>query len=250
MKRLGIIGFGNFGRFAALHLKDHFDVSVFDARDVSTDAAAVGVRAVTLREVVAGDVVIFAVPAQTLDAVLAETAAWIRPGALVLDVASVKIKPLQLLERHLPESVEIIGTHPLFGPQSGKNGLAGLRIVLCPVRSARFAAVRQFLEETLGLLVFERTPEEHDREMAYVQGLTHLVARTLHRMRLPRTEQKTVAYQHLLDIEELLGSDSDALFYTIQRENPAAAEVRDEFVRVLDEIIKIVENGEPPKKSQ
>ena len=63
---------------------------------------------------------------QKLEPVLKEVAPFIKPGALVVDVASVKVKPTGWMEQHVPAHADIVGLHPLFGPQSGKNGIAGL----------------------------------------------------------------------------------------------------------------------------
>lgn len=158
--------------------------------------------------------------------------------ALVIDVASVKVRPIQLMRDLLPPETEIIGTHPLFGPQSGKDGIAGLPIAFCPVRASaeRIECVRKFLAETLALQVFEISPEEHDRQMAYVQGLTHLISRAVGEMELPRTELATAAYRRFLDMRSNLANDSWDLFVTIERENPFAPEVRKMLRAKLEEL--------------
>jgi hypothetical protein len=83
------------------------------------------------------------------------------------------------------QSVHIVPTHPLFGPQSvARDGLAGRQLVICPARGDQHLKVAALGEE-LGLRVQITTAEEHDREMAYVQALTHLVGRTLGGMHDP-----------------------------------------------------------------
>ena len=42
----------------------------------------------------------------------------------------------------------------------------------------------------------------HDQQMAYVQALTHFIGRAVNDMDIPDVEQKTVAYQYLLDIKK------------------------------------------------
>ena len=37
----------------------------------------------------------------------------------------------------LPDDARILGTHPRFGPDSGRETIAGLPMVLCPVRIDR-----------------------------------------------------------------------------------------------------------------
>lgn len=232
-RRVGLIGFGNFGQFIAPHLRKHCVVTVYDTRQIDAEARSCSVRVGSLAEVAAQPLVIFAVPVQYLAQILADCRAFIRPDALVLDVSSVKLRPLALLEKHLPATAEIIGTHPLFGPQSGKQGLAGLNLVLCPTRTTRLEALAVFCRDVLQLNVILREPGEHDARMAYVQALTHFIGRALKGMDIPDGAQKTVAYQSLLNLKNNLGGDSWDLFLTIERENPFAADVRERFLREL-----------------
>ncbi len=245
MKTFGILGFGNFGRFMAKHLAGRFDVVVSNqpGTDISEAATALGVRTDTLEAAAGCDIVVLCVPVQHLEELLKTAAPHVRPDALVLDVASVKVKPVRLMREYLPESAEIIATHPLFGPMSGKNGIAGLPFVYCPVRTTRTEKVRTFLAETLGVNVIESTPEEHDTQMAYVQGLTHFIGRALNRMEIPELVQKTALYDHLHAIVQTVNSDTYDLFLTIQRENPLAEGVRQKFIEALVEIHREIGPG-------
>ena len=234
MKRIGIIGFGDFGQFMAKHLKPYADISVYDPRsDLPQRAEEVGVQSASLESVAEEDVVIFAVPVQHLEGVLKRTAPIMKAGATAVDVSSVKVNPLKLMEAHLPESVNILGTHPLFGPQSGKDGIAGLKIVLCDVRGVDTQKVGRWLTDNLKLEVLHRTADEHDKEMAMVQGLTHFLAKALIQMNLKPCEMDTIAYNRMMDVMHLVGNDSMALFETIQNQNPYCAEVRESFVKAF-----------------
>ena len=235
---LGLIGFGAFGRMIAAHLRGHFDIVASDRENIAAAARATGVRAANITETAHAPIVVLAVPAQHLETVLADIRPHVQPGAIVLDVCSVKLKPLALMEGLLPTHASIIGTHPLFGPQSGKDGIAGLPIALCPLRAApeQVACVRGFLAEKLKLRVIDTTPDAHDREMARVQALTHLLSRALTELDLPETELATIAYQRLLAMRANLCHDSEDLFRTIQRENPYAEAARRALRDKLDEI--------------
>jgi prephenate dehydrogenase len=137
--------------------------------------------------------------------------------------------PARWMSELLPAHADLVATHPLFGPQSARNGLAGLRFVVCPVRGRRHRQVAAF-GRRLGLKVTVTTPEEHDREMAYVQALTHLIGRSLVNMGIPDEQLKTQSYQHLLDLCGLIGADTFELFTAIQTQNPFAREVATAFV--------------------
>lgn len=239
---MSILGFGAFGRFMSANVRGHFDVGVFDARDIAEDATAAGVRAVSLSEAAKSEVIVLAVPVQRLEGLLAELSPLIPKnagdGALVVDVSSVKVRPIEMMTRLLPRHVRIVGTHPLFGPQSGGAGIGGLPVAVCPARAdaGTVEKVRSYLGETLGLRVVDVGAEEHDRQMAYVQALTHLVSRALGEMPLPRTELATVAYERLLAMRANLAQDSWELFVTIERENPFAGGVRAALRTSLNEI--------------
>lgn len=239
--RLGMVGFGSFGRFMAGYLKDHFEVVVTDCRPLEAKAAEIGVGWGNLEQVARSRVVVLAVPTSALEGVVVELRQWLAAGTLVADVCSVKQRPVQLLERLLPREVEVLGTHPMFGPQSGRDGIAGLKVVVCPVRTTRLDSVRRLLEQDLGLQVLEMSPERHDREMAYIQGLTHWMAKALREITLPDTELSTPAYRHLLQIEEILREDSDELFLTIQRDNAFVQEARSELTDRLTQIERWIE---------
>lgn len=227
---LGLIGAGAFGQLCLRDLGPHFAVTVADPRpDLPAIAAAHGATTGTLAQAAAQDVVILAMPVRALEDVARQAAPHLRPGALVLDVCSIKTKPLDMLRRILPAAVDIVGTHPLFGPQSGKDGIAGLRIAVCPARGHRTAAVCRFLRTRLGLAVMPTTPEQHDRQMAYVQGLTHLISRTVVEMDLPELTQTTATFTHLMRMVDTVRHDSEALFRTITQDNPFVAEVKAEF---------------------
>lgn len=239
--RLGVLGFGSFGRFLVGPLRPYFSIRVWDQKNLEEEARALGVEWVSLSEIADCDIVVPAVPVQALESVLCDLGPQLRPGTLVVDVSSVKVRPLALLERYVPREVEICGTHPMFGPQSGARGIAGLKVVLCPLRTRRVRQLRRFLEDELGLEVIEMAPEAHDREMAYIQGLTHWIARALREINVPNLDLSTVAYRHLLKIEEILREDSHELFLTIARENPFAKEARAELLQRLSELEACIE---------
>ncbi|HUH10435.1 MAG TPA: prephenate dehydrogenase/arogenate dehydrogenase family protein, partial [Brevundimonas sp.] len=167
LPQLGLIGFGAFGRLTARHLSPYFDISAYDPAARDGEGLA---RLTTLEAAAACPVVVLAVPVEVLAETVAAIAPHMTPGALILDVGSVKVKPAKVMLDGLPQGVQIVGTHPLFGPQSGKDGIAGLRVAVCPVRGDKAAwRVAAFCRKALGLKVFVVTPEDHDREAATVQ---------------------------------------------------------------------------------
>ena len=228
---LGLIGAGAFGAFAVPHLRPFFDIAVHDPRaDLDRLCGAWGVAPVGLAEAAARRVVVLAVPLGALRWVARALAPHLQPGALVVDVCSVKVRPLAILAEELPPGTAVVGTHPLFGPNSGRNGIAGLKVAVCGGEGRAAAAVERFLRGRLALDVTRATPEAHDRQMAYVQGLSHLVARSLKGLALPELSLGTAGFAQLEGLIELVGGDSDALLATVIGGNPFAPAVLERFL--------------------
>ena len=229
-KQLGLIGLGAFGRLAAAHLREHFDVIATDAEDRSADAAALDIEWGSIADAAACPYVLLAVPVQSFPAVLESARPHMRPGALVMDVASVKLATAIAMQQFLPENVEILATHPMFGPQSADDGLAGHRIVLCPVRTERLEKVQEFLQDKLGLETYVCDPETHDREIAQTQALAQFVGRALAQMERSESPVRTPGYLKFRDVAETVGDDTWELFSAIQNLNPYAADMRAELL--------------------
>ncbi len=236
-KSLGLIGVGSFGAFMARHLAPYFEFVLNDeSADVLALARELGATPGDLRAAASCDIVVLAVPVQRLRPVLGEIAPMLKPDALVIDVCSVKTKPVEAMLEILPPAVSIVGTHPLFGPQSGKNGIAGLNIAICEVRGGKGPCVAKFCAEKLGLRTFEVTPEEHDREAAYVQGLTHMLAKIIVALDLPPMRFPTRTYELMMQMVDMVRHDSDELFRAIERENPFSEEAKLAFFSAANDL--------------
>lgn len=109
------------------------------------------------------------------------------PGAVVTDVASVKLAPLrELLERGV-ELTHYIGSHPLAGRERGgaisarADLFVGRPWVVCRdgKTPASDLALVEALALDLGATPIEMTPEDHDRSVALVSHVPQLVASLL-----------------------------------------------------------------------
>jgi prephenate dehydrogenase len=111
------------------------------------------------------------------------------PGAIVIDVGSVKEKIIRSVER-LVRSDQFIGCHPMAGSEkmgyeySREDLYSGSSVIITPHarnREGDVRAVRQFWEALKALTVII-SPEEHDLIMAYTSHLPHIVASSLVRV--------------------------------------------------------------------
>lgn len=234
---LGIIGLGAFGRLVARHAAAHFDVYAHDiAPEAAGEAKRLGAVATTLEAAASCDVVVIATPVPTFESVVSSVAGYCRPGALVMDVGSVKVGPSALMRAILPDTVDVVATHPLFGPQSARHGIEGLKIAVCQIRGDGHRRLACFLRRRLGLKVIVTTPEEHDRETATVQGLTHLIANVLTKMGTLPDRMTTRSFDLLIEAISMVQYDAPEIFEAIETSNPYSGDVRRRFFELADRL--------------
>jgi len=174
------------------------------------------------------DLVIVSVPIHDTVKVIGEIAPLLRPGQLLCDFTSLKVEPVKAM---LESKADVIGLHPMFGPTV--RSISRQTIILCPARAGKErVAALVALFEAQGAVCTIATPEEHDRIVAVVQGLTHFVtlcmADTVRRLGVDiRTTQAFTSpvYQIELSLMGRLLSQDPALYADILEGNPFVPEV-------------------------
>ena len=117
------------------------------------------------------DLVIVAVPIDITVDVVKAVAPFVRKGACLMDITSIKRPPLEAMLEAAPDGVDVVATHPMFGPHG--IDFDRQKVVLCKGRGdASFARVKK-LFESFGAETIEATAEEHDAQMALIQVLVH-----------------------------------------------------------------------------
>lgn len=194
-KQVAIVGVGLIGASLGMVLrrKGLADSVIGIGRSVENLRAAVEVGAIdryvsVAQEGVRGSsLIILATPVGAYERHLREWGLGIEPKAIVTDVGSVKGSLVERAERLVPDAVHFVGAHPIAGRE--KTGAAagsvdlfkGTRCILTPTRQTDPAAlqvVRQMWEEA-GAIVSVMNPFLHDRVLAAVSHLPHVVAFSL-----------------------------------------------------------------------
>ena len=180
MNRVSIIGFGRFGAMLHQLLVKGFEVDVFDIEPVNQS----DINAVSLEEVLKNDTIFVAVPIRDFAGLMEDLSDKISGKKSIIDVCSVKVHPKQMMLDHLPDEIDIIATHPLFGPDSLQE--RGSVMTMEKVRDVydRYEFWKAYFESQ-NIIVEEISADDHDMMAARSQGLTHLVGRV------------TVSYTHL-----------------------------------------------------
>ena len=231
MKKIGIIGYGRFGKVLYDLLLKTFDVLVYDFNKSLKD-----IELSSLKEVLDCSLVFVAVPISLFEGCIKEISKFNLYNTTILDVCSVKVYPVRIMEKNLAEHVGIIGTHPHFGPDS-YTPFRELKITLCPIRDInnRILEVREVFE-SLSIGVTQMTPDEHDRIAASSQGITHFIGRVLKEAGVRSTKINTLGFNELLGVIEQTCNDSWDLFRDLQKYNPYTKEMIDNLIDKINDV--------------
>lgn len=133
------------------------------------------------------DLVFLATPVQTLAQVAAEALRHMKPGAILTDGGSVKKIVIEQIEPLLRSGVHFVPGHPIAGTEQSGSAAAfaslyeGRRCILTPTEKTDPAAldlVKKVWQAT-GSEVVLMDAEKHDRVLAAVSHLPHMVAYAL-----------------------------------------------------------------------
>ncbi|XP_020259335.1 arogenate dehydrogenase 2, chloroplastic-like [Asparagus officinalis] len=247
--KIAIIGFGNFGQFLAQTLTSQGHTLLAHSRsDYSSVAKTLNVSffqdphdlceqhpdvVLLSTSILSFADVLRSVPLQSL-----------RRNTLFADVLSVKEFPKNLFLQHLPPHFDVLCTHPMFGPESGKNGWAGLPFVFDKVRvgetPSRIERCEKFLRifEDEGCRMVEMSCEEHDENAVETQFLTHTVGRMLALLDLKDTPINTKGYEVLRQLKANTCKDSFELYKGLFMYNKNATELLDRLDAAFDSLKK------------
>jgi prephenate dehydrogenase len=133
------------------------------------------------------DCVVLATPVERILSIGKEIAPHLRAGAILTDVGSVKKGLVMELDGCMPDGAHFVGGHPIAGSEaSGASAsradlFEGSRTILTPTRSTGQDALKKVrtIWEEVGSTVVEMDADEHDRLLAAVSHLPHMVAYAL-----------------------------------------------------------------------
>ncbi len=194
----------------------------------------------------ASDIVIVTVPMDITPQVICEISPYLTENQLIVDLTSLKTRSC---EEMLLSKASVIGMHPMFGPSVG--GLEDQKVVLCPVRPGNYLKWLKDLLLAEGAKVIETDPETHDKMMALIQALTHftslLFVDCLSKQGIDFQAAKEYAspvFQMQLAIAGRILSQNADLYASIQMENHYFPEVLQDLDSSLEELQKIIAQGD------
>ncbi|XP_031262799.1 arogenate dehydrogenase 1, chloroplastic [Pistacia vera] len=233
--KVAVVGFGNFGQFLAKAIiRQGHIVLAYSRTDYSDVAREMGVSYFSDADDLCEEhpeVILLCTSILSTEKVLRSLPVQrLKRSTLFVDVLSVKEFPRNLFLKYLPPYFDILCTHPMFGPESGKNGWNGLPFVFDRVRvgndEGRVSRCDAFLDifAQEGCRMVEMSCAEHDWHAAGSQFITHTIGRILEKLGLESTPINTKGYETLLKLVENTAGDSFDLYYGLFMYNVNAME--------------------------
>ena len=196
-RRAVVLGTGMLGGSVALALKKNGLATqvVGTSRQeaslkIAKDMGAIDEGTTDVRKAIQGaDLVVLAAPVKVILENIDDISKHLRRGCIVTDVGSTKSAIVEAAEKHFPQHVLFVGSHPMAG--SEKSGMAEARadlfkgavcIMTPTAKTNRMARdkVKQ-VWTVMGAQVKFMEPPQHDEIMAYVSHLPHMMAFALAR---------------------------------------------------------------------
>ena len=287
---IGVVGFGRFGQFMAHTFSKHGNVVASSRSDYTDLAKGMGIDYIPLSDIDGFldknlDVIVLATSIVSFEDTVRKFAGPLKNfiertnssrGPLIVDVLSVKEHPRQILLDLLPEQCDILCTHPMFGPDSGKNGWHGLNFVYERTRidtvileaSAQTIQGRDsFVEKGSGVIhsihenseahiegvdrmerflsiweeegckMVQLSCKEHDAYAANSQFITHLMGRILGAQGLEPTPIDTKGFDSVMKLIGSTTADSFDLFYGLYKYNQNSMDTIIKLRNSMDDVV-------------
>jgi prephenate dehydrogenase len=254
MTRILILGgTGETGSWFARYFKGlGFDVAIWGPSGKVEVAERLGLRYAydRMKEASESDIVLVSVLIEKTVEVIRDVAPRMRSGSLLMDVTSVKSGPVRAMKTYAPEGVEILGTHPMFGPTM--PALSGQTIILTPVegRSEKWLPIIRSLFEANGARIEVLDAEEHDEIMAVVQALTHFayigIGAALKALDFDVERSRrfmSPVYEIMIDFVGRILDQNPELYASIQK-NPKAMHARQSFISECMRLGDLADRGD------
>lgn len=189
------------------------------------------------------DIVVLSVPISVTPDLIREVGPYVKENSLLCDLTSIKKEPVELMLKYSRSSV--VGLHPLFGP--GIKDIKNQVIVMCKGRGDNWYS---WLKETFinsGAKIKESTPEQHDKMMAIIQGLTHFTFITItHVLKdlgvdvKESLEYSSPIYRLRIDMISRILNQNPELYADIEILNKETKNVIKKYIKNVKKLYKLI----------
>jgi prephenate dehydrogenase len=199
------------------------------------------------------DVILLAAPVLAIEGLLERVWGAAADGALITDVGSTKRNIVRTAERlAVTRPLAFVGSHPLAGSEQAGYRVAradlfrGATVVVTPTEKTELAALKTTtgLWEALGARVTSLDPETHDRTVAAISHLPHLIACALvdgaGRVEPGALE---LAARGFRDTTRIAGGDPDMWTEIFLANRDALTAGIEAFRQALGDLQRVIETG-------
>ncbi len=171
-KKIAIIGAeGQMGKwFSKYFLEKDYDIIGYDSEKEILNKSVTKAQSL-VGAILTADYVILCIPVKRTPETIRLIAKEMKRDSYLIDISSLKTKTAAALSK-IPDKVNPICIHPMFGP--GTKKLKGQNIISIPIRDAKkeMAVTKSLFEEANFVQI---DAAEHDKKIAIVLGMPHLV---------------------------------------------------------------------------
>ena len=239
-------GAGGMGRLLAKGLKScglSIAIRDLDERKEKEVARRLGVGLLNGDSLKGFGIVIIAVPFEAIVEEALRALDRMDEGSLLIEISSIKAGVVEAIRERLPDRIEYISIHPLFGPAI--RTFRGKKIVVIPIRAEKWLGAFLRIVRGMGCEAILSTAGEHDEAMAKIQALHHFsylcLVDCLSKVGFdPRFS--TESFRRTLELLRRIDNNLSAIF-SIQRHNPFAGKMRLNY-REAVEALSRMEAGE------
>jgi len=171
-KKIAIIGSeGQMGKwFSKYFIEKGFEVIGYDSEKEIVNKSITKAKSL-VGAILTADYVILAIPVKRTPETIRLIAKEMKRESYLIDISSLKLKTVAALSK-MPDKINPICIHPMFGP--GTKKLKGQNIISIPIKDAKkeLATAKSLFPDATFVSI---DAVEHDKKIALILGMTHLV---------------------------------------------------------------------------
>ncbi|MEK7703084.1 MAG: prephenate dehydrogenase/arogenate dehydrogenase family protein [Nitrospirota bacterium] len=204
------------------------------------------------KAVESADIIVLATPVATFEPIVSMMAPYLKKGAIVTDVGSVKGELVSKIESLLAGRATFVGGHPMAGLE--KSGIQFAKptlfdknlTILTPTAMTDSKALKKVaaLWEGMGAKVVKLDPKKHDQIMSVVSHLPHLVAYTLMEVfshpRMTKLDPLPFSAGSLRDFSRVAESSPELWSQIFRLNKTAVIEAIDLYQETLEKLKKTI----------
>lgn len=264
MNKIAFVGIGLIGGCFALEMRELFPKAEIIGIDKNTenlqDALDLNIIDTkgTTEDISTADLVFVSIPVDSLSVVLPSILDKIKENALVIDVGSTKTEICKAVENH-PKRANFLAAHPIAGTEfsGAKSAFKGLfeskTMIICEIEKTYFKLQEKALDifQKTGMRIRYMSPEMHDKHIAYVSHLSHIISYMLGKTVMEKEESEReifdMAGSGFASTVRLAKSSASMWTPIFHQNRNHLLKCLDEYIENLIQFKELLENEDYPK---